>query len=53
LAPFDLDSLNDIDNMTCFASSAMDKAISTNCLRGRPFGGLPIYVRNTLNNVKL
>jgi len=54
LAPFDLGSLNDVDsNMICFASSAMDKAISTDCLRGRPFGGLAVYVRNTLNNVKL
>jgi len=53
LAPFDLDSLNDVDNNICFASSAMDNAISTNCLRGRPIGDLAIYVRNTLNNVKL
>jgi len=32
----------------CFASSAMDEAISKDCLRGRPFGGISIFVNNTL-----
>jgi hypothetical protein len=47
LAPFDLHCLQNIcDNATCFASSAMNDVISKDCLRGRPFGGVAIFVKN-------
>jgi len=49
LAPYDLDRLNCISNgMVCYSSSAMDAAISQGCLRGRPFGGLAIFVKNAI-----
>ena len=55
LAPFDLDRLNNIsENVTVYASSAMTQVISEDCLKGRPFGGLAIFVRNNLvANVRL
>ena len=35
-------------NYTCYFSSAMDDVISRGILRGRPFGGVAIIVRNNL-----
>jgi len=34
--------------MICFASTAMDDAVSRDCLSGRPFGGVAIYVNQNL-----
>ena len=49
LATFDLNRLCSVhDNMVCFASSAMDDAISRDCLHGRPFGGVAIYIQKCL-----
>jgi len=49
LAPFDLEQLSNVSStMTVYASSAMDKEISTGCLKGRPYGGVGILVNNTL-----
>jgi len=49
LAQFNLDRLNYINiNMTCYASSAMDDVISKGCLRGRPFGGVAVFVKNCI-----
>jgi len=45
LAPFDLDKLRILsDNKICFSSSAMNDIISKDCLIGRPFGGVAVYV---------
>ena len=55
LPSFDLHRLHNIvsDNV-CFASSAMDDVIAEDCLRGRPFGGVAIFVRSHLaSTVKL
>lgn len=47
LAPSDLNCLEKIsNNVVCYASSALDDAISRSCLKGRPFGGLAIFVNN-------
>jgi len=44
LPPFSLDSLyNFSDTMLCYASSAMEEAITAGVLRGRPFGGVAIF----------
>jgi len=52
LAPFDLDKLNAVNpNMICFASTAMDDAVSRDCLVGRPFGGVAIYVNENLAGI--
>lgn len=49
LLPDGLVSLNNIDvNMYCVATSAMEHTISHGILRGRPFGGVAIFVRNNL-----
>ena len=49
LASFDLNRLYNIcDSVICFASSAMDDVISKDCLRGRPFGGVAIFVQKHL-----
>jgi len=51
-APFDLNRLYNLcDDCICFATSAMDDAISKGCLYGRPFGGIAIFVKKTLGNV--
>src|SRR6267154_3910860 len=34
------------ENYICFGKSAMDKAVSSSVLRGRPFGGLCILVKS-------
>ena len=31
--------------MICYSSSAFDNAISKSCLKGRPFGGVAIFIR--------
>jgi len=47
LAAFDLNCLDTVsNNMVCYASYALDDAISTSCLKGRPFGGLAFFVNN-------
>ena len=47
-----LDSIS--DDMLCYASSAMDDVISAGVLRGRPFGGVAIFVKNSIcSGVKL
>jgi len=52
LAPFDLHCLYDLcDDTICFASSAMDTAISRGCLHGRPFGGVAIFVKKSLGGI--
>ena len=49
LASFDLNRLYRVcDNAVCFASSAMDDVISRDCLHGRPFGGVAIFVQKAL-----
>jgi len=49
LAPFELDKLNTMNsNMICFASTAMDDAVSRDCLFVRPFGGVAIYINQNL-----
>ena len=49
LAAFDLHKLDDLCNtMLCFSSSALDNAISRGHLRGRPYGGVAIYVKLAL-----
>ena len=49
LASFDLNRLYDVcDNTVCFASSAMDDVISRDCLHGRPFGSVAIFVQANL-----
>ena len=55
LASFDLNRLYCVcDNAVCFASSAMDDVITRDCLHGRPFGGVAIFVRKSLAvNTKL
>ena len=55
LAFFDLSRLDSIcSRMVCFASSAMDSKISSGCLRGRPFGGVAVLIRDTIvTNVTL
>jgi len=55
LAPFDLSRLDSIcSKMICFATSAMDGKISSGCLRGRPFGGVAVLVRDAIvTNVTL
>src|SRR5271155_1510440 len=37
--------INISDNYTCFGISAMETAVSTGILKGRPFGGCSILVR--------
>jgi len=52
LAPFDLDKLNTFtSDMLCFASSAMSDLSSRDCLIGRPFGGVAIYVRRIFASI--
>ena len=55
LAPFDLSCLDKIGkHMVCYASSAMDTAVSHSCLKGRPFGGLAVFVNSSYAvNIKL
>jgi len=54
LAPFDLDKLNAVNpNMICFASTTVDDAVSRDCLVGRPFGGVAIYVNENLASITL
>ena len=55
LAPFDLCYLDQVcQDMICYSSSALTDSISKGCLRGRPFGGVAIFVKNTLTkDVKL
>lgn len=49
LAPFDLNSLDEISNdMICYSSSALCDVIAKGCLKGRPFGGVAIFVKNSL-----
>jgi hypothetical protein len=49
LAPFDLGKLDKIcDTMICFASSAMDTVVSKGCLRGRPYGGVASFVKDSI-----
>ena len=49
LPSFSLDTLShDMDGMLCYASSAMDNIVSTGLLRGRPFGGVAVYINNAL-----
>ena len=46
-----LHKLNDmIDDFRCISVSAMDDVCGRGILRGRPFGGLAIFVRNSLCN---
>jgi len=46
LALYDLDKLNTVTyNMVCFGSSAMNEVVSRDCLSGRPFGGVAVYVK--------
>ena len=40
--------LNFSVHYVCFFSSSMDKIVSTGILRGRPFGGVAIMIRNDL-----
>jgi len=40
--------LDNVCNNICFNSSAMDQVISHGCLRGRPFVGVAIYVKQNL-----
>ena len=52
LAPFDLDKLNTVAcDMICFASSAMCDVINRDCLFGRPFGGVAIYVKQSFASI--
>ena len=52
LAPFDLKYLNNLyDGAICFASSAMEDLVSRGCLRGRPFGGVAMFLKNRLADV--
>lgn len=55
LPTFCLDNLYRItNNMLCYASSAMDDIVSAGVLRGRPFGGVAIFVKNNIcRGVKL
>ena len=49
LAPFDLHKLNTVaDDMICFASTAMSDIIARDCLSGRPFGGVAVYIKQNL-----
>jgi len=48
LAPFDLCCLDEVcHDMICYSSSALTESIAKGCLRGRPFGGVAIFVKNT------
>jgi len=55
LPSFDLYRLhNSVSDNVCFASSAMDDVIAKDCLHGRPFGGVAIFVKSHLaSTVKL
>jgi len=49
LPPFDLFKLDTISSeFTSFAASAMRHAVKGNILKGRPFGGVAILVRNNI-----
>jgi exonuclease III len=48
LCPNELDRLNINNNFIVFSESSMDHATSTNILRGRPYGGLGIYVHKSV-----
>ena len=49
LPPFDLFKLDTISSeFTSFASSAMTHAVQSDILKGRPFGGVAILVRNNI-----
>ncbi len=41
--------MNCSDNYMCYFSSPMDRVISTGILRGRPYGGVAIMIRNDLS----
>jgi exonuclease III len=49
LSSLDFTRLNICDDFIVFASSAMDTACSRGILRGRPFGGLAVYIRKDLS----
>jgi len=51
LATFDLNRLYSVHDMVCFASSAMDDVISRDCLHGRLFGGVAIYIQKCLSSI--
>ena len=55
LSSTDADMLNNINNnFTVVASFAVDAILGKGVLRGRPFGGLAIFVRaNIINNLKI
>src|SRR5437899_1670526 len=55
LSSTDADMLNNINNnFTVVASFAVDAILGKGVLRGRPFGGLAIFVRSTIiNNLKI
>ena len=52
LASFNLDKLNTVtSDMICFASTAMDDAITRDCLFGRPFGGVAVYIKRSFAGI--
>jgi exonuclease III len=54
LMPNDLERLNICSNFIVFAVSSMDRVIEKSILRGRPFGGLAIFINKRFaNNIKL
>ena len=49
LAPFNINQLDNIcPNFVCFATSAMNDAVSNRLLVGRPFGGVAILIKQNL-----
>ena len=55
MLPDHLSKLNMLTSrFLCFSKSAMDSAVSTDILRGRPFGGLAVFIHTKLqHNVEL
>jgi len=46
LALYDPDKLNTVtSDMVCFGSYAMNEVVSRDCLSGRPFGAVAVYVK--------
>src|ERR1043165_6496477 len=51
LTPLQLGKLNNLsDNHTFFGISAMESVIQNSVLKGRPFGGVGIFLKNSFCN---
>ena len=49
ISSFDLHKLQDLSHdMICYANSAMDATLSRGLMKGRPFGGVAVYIKDML-----